>query len=97
MAEEQTKEKGIKVTDFPMYTVYSDGRVWSDYQYRFLNQKTTYQQYAILRLKSKGKEERHFVHTLVARHFLPNPENSIDILHINGRKKDNRVDNLRWV
>ena len=87
----------LVVTDFPMYTVHSDGRVWSEYQYRFLNQKTMLNGYVIMRLKSKDKQERHYVHTLVARHFLPNPENKINILHINGNNRDNRVENLRWI
>ena len=89
--------EGIPITDFPMYSVYSDGRVWSEYQYRFLNQKTMLNGYVMLRLTGKNKHERHAVHRLVARHFLPNPDNSIDILHINGNKRDNRVENLRWV
>ena len=91
--------EGIEVTDFPMYSVYSDGRVWSEYQYRFLNQKTMLNGYVMLRLTERktGNHERHAVHRLVARHFLPNPDNSIDILHINGNKRDNRVDNLQWI
>lgn len=42
------------------------------------------------------KGNMRYVHRLVAKAFIPNPNNYPHIDHINTDKSDNRVENLRW-
>ena len=45
----------------------------------------------------EGKQKSYEVQVLVAKAFIPNPDNKPQINHKNGIRYDNRVDNLEWV
>ena len=46
------------------------------------------------RLNLKGK--KYLLHVLIARQFIPNPNNLSCVDHINHNRRDNRIENLRW-
>jgi hypothetical protein len=52
--------------------------------------------YTQLHLYVDGKRHITYAHRLVAEAFIPNPENKLELNHINGNKKDNNVSNLQW-
>lgn len=43
-----------------------------------------------------GKQKRFFVHTLIARTFVKNPNGLPEVNHKSGNKKNNRASNLEW-
>lgn len=52
--------------------------------------------YCRVDLSKSGKSKRHRVHRLVAKTFLPNPYNLLEVNHIDGNKQNNNVNNLEW-
>ena len=44
-----------------------------------------------------GNNKLKMIHTLVAKAFIPNPDNKQFVNHIDGNKQNNNVKNLEWV
>ena len=53
--------------------------------------------YAYLRPRIKGTYKSIAVHRLVAKMFVPNPENKEQVNHIDGNSLNNSSSNLEWV
>lgn len=53
--------------------------------------------YPYVCLYKNSKKKNCTIHRLLAKAFIPNPKNKHQINHINGNRKDYRLENLEWV
>lgn len=52
--------------------------------------------YHLVGLYKDGKQHKLLLHRIIAKTFIPNPNNYQDVDHKNRCKEDNNVHNLRW-
>ena len=86
----------MEIINYPNYLIYKDGRVYSKYKNIFMKPKITKEGYLNICLYKNGKKSFYFIHRLIGIHYIPNPNNKPTIDHINRKRDDNRVENLRW-
>lgn len=53
--------------------------------------------YLIASLHKEGKTKSVLLHRLIAKAFIPNPNNLPQVNHKDGNKQNNMIDNLEWV
>lgn len=86
----------MKIQGFEDYTISSTGEVINTRTGRKLKPDITKHGYHRFTLSKNGEVKRFFAHQLVALHYIPNPNHSKMVNHINGVKTDNRIENLEW-
>lgn len=92
-------ESWKEIDGFPNYWVSNFGRVKSTaHMGRLVYLKPTTSQFGYQRVGLyKGKKKSlHSMHQLVARAFIPNPNNLLEVNHKDEVKTNNHVDNLEW-
>lgn len=87
----------MKPTDYEGYYITNDGRVWSAKSNIFLSPSTDKYGYKRVSMWIDGKQEWELVHRLVAKAFLPNPNNLPIVNHKDENPSNNNVTNLEWV
>lgn len=85
-----------RIPDFQGYWVSKDCQVYNIKRRRFL--KPGYDQMGYLRVNLlKGNKIKTVrLHTILAKTFIPNPNNHRYVRHLNDNRKDNRLENLAW-
>lgn len=73
------------------------GEIFQPVRERILSAGGDANKYPSVQLFKNGKGKRFTIHRLMAKAFIPNPNNLPEVDHINTIKNDNRIENLRWV
>lgn len=87
----------VPIPDYPNYVIDRTGCVMSPITKAPLCVYIDDTGYAAVMLFKNNKGRRHRLHRLLARLFIPNPDNKPFVDHINRIKSDYRLENLRWV
>jgi hypothetical protein len=74
------------------YVIYQDGKVYSNIRNKFLKPQINHKGYLSVNINGKLQT----LHRLIAKTFIPNPDNLPQVNHKNLNKTDNRVENLEW-
>ncbi len=78
-------------------TVYFiDGRIRIFPEHIMVNQTNPATGYVMVPLSRDNRTRHYYVHRLVAKAFVPNPENKKYVNHLDGIRCHNTFDNLEW-
>ena len=83
----------MEIQGYPNYLIYRDGSIQNKTTRRLMSKTKDKDGYNIISLYRKTLK----VHRLVAQTYIPNPEHKNEVDHIDRRKTNNNVSNLRWV
>ena len=86
----------IQYKEYGSYYITPCGKVYSPKVNAYL--KRIYRQdrgYAVS-LKLKGKSTTRFIHRIMAELYLHKPEGATRLVHLDGNKFNNDIDNLQW-
>lgn len=85
------------LADWPTYEISNMGNIRNKKTKKPIHQTLGREgRYMSVYLCNDGKENTQRVHRLVAKAFVPNPDDKPMVNHIDGNKTNNRSDNLEW-
>lgn len=72
----------------------------SEYKRKWENRELLKEPYFLCRVTLKDKDnkyKKYLVHRIVAQAFIPNPNNFIEVNHIDANTANNNINNLEWI
>ena len=82
--------------EFTRYEISNDGLVRNRITRTILSPRFNQQGYLDVNLYTSVGQTKQKIHRLVAKAFIPNPENKLQVNHLDGDKTNNNVENLEW-
>lgn len=79
-----------------IYSIDVNGNVFSHISGKILKPHANHRGYLMVDLYKDGKTKKGIIHRLVAKTYLPNPDNLPEVDHIDTDRQNNKVNNLRW-
>jgi hypothetical protein len=79
-----------------LYRINEHGDVYSLKFKKFLKPRLSNRGYWSVTLRKDRRYHSEVLHRLIAKTFIPNPENKPQVNHIDGVKTNNHVSNLEW-
>ena len=89
-------EHWASIDGYLNYQVSWFGRVLNTKTGRILKPGTSGPGYLFVVLSKNGKQKIHYIHKLVAREWVSNPEEKRCVDHIEGSRTNNHFENLRY-
>ena len=81
-----------------LYAISDKGDVYSFRSHKYLKPHPNHKGYLMVDLYDGfGGREKGIIHRMVAKAFIPNPDNKPEVDHIDTNRQNNNVYNLRWV
>ena len=87
----------MEIQNYPNYLIYKDGKVYSKKSKKFLKARNNGKNYLFVSLCKNGKPKQFYIHRLVGIHYLPNPNDLLEVDHIDRNRLNNDITNLRWI
>ncbi len=95
--DEHNNWKTIEIDNEPtMYEVSSFGEVRRQNNHRLLKPTVQSDGYLLIRMRHKGKTITEYLHRLVAKAFIPNPNGYEIVNHIDENRQNDDACNLEW-
>lgn len=82
------------ISDYPNYSISNLGRVKSNVTGRILKSAVGSNGYCTVVLYSNGRGKSHTIHRLVAKHFLEDYSDTLEVNHKDEDKANNAISNL---
>lgn len=84
------------IEGFENYQITEDGRVWSKINNIFLKSNDNGNGYKLVILRKNRVKHHLYIHILVAKAFVPNPDNKPNVGHKDCDTSNNNASNLYW-